>query len=489
MLDLSTDINRRTYERTVRMIALAAIQRLYPGQKVRVEYSVSSGVFIRLPGKHMTQRDIVELEKSMHQIVSEDLLISQEKWDPVRAEKYFADCQRIDVVALLRSTKPEWVEMTCCDGYWDDCYGETLSTTGEASVFALIGNFPGFVIQLPNAVSPTKPAPFACRPKHLNVFAQSAKWCGIMGVNNAADISHLIEIKKMREFIRVNEALHDLSIAEIAKDIVRNGRRIVLVAGPSSSGKTTFAARLGIHLRVLGRSFIRVSMDDYYRNRDEIELEPDGTLDLEALKALDVPLLRSQLQALVRGEQVEIPRFNFQTGTREAKGVLTQLTEDQIVIVEGIHGLNPEISGEFDTVHHVFISAMTCLNVDDHNRIRTTDVRLLRRIVRDNAFRGTLPEKTIEMWDSVRQGEERWIFPYQEMADSVFNSTLHYELPVLKRASYHLLKNVDQEKYPIVKRLMSILECVPDFADDMMDEIPPLSLLREFVGGSTAEKE
>lgn len=316
MFDLTLDTERRAYERTVRITALTALNRLFPGQKVRMEYSVSSGIFIRLPGRYLTQTELTALEEEMRAVVAQDLPIETAQWSRADAIAWFGSHGREDLTALLRTLRTESVTVTGCDGLWDECYGETGTSTGCAPVFTLVGNFPGFVLQLPNADYQDRPAPFACRPKHLNVFAQSASWCGIMGVNNAADIAALMEHRKMREFIRVNEALHDSSIDEIARAITAGGKRVVLVAGPSSSGKTTFAARLGIHLRVQGRPFVRVSMDDYYLDRDAIAPGPDGKVDLEALDTLDVPLLREQLQALVRGEEVEIPRFNFKAGKR-----------------------------------------------------------------------------------------------------------------------------------------------------------------------------
>lgn len=330
------------------------------------------------------------------------------------------------------------------------------------------------------------------RPKHMGVFRQSAEWCRILGVENAADLNDMVQEKRLRGFIRVNEALHDQAIGAIARDIVAKDRHIVMVAGPSSSGKTTFAGRLGVHLQVLGRKATRISLDDYYLNRADIPLEPDGTIDLEAITTLDLPLLQRQMTALLNGETVQLPRYDFHTGTREKQGVPFHLAPGEIVIVEGIHGLNPMLCEGIPKheLHRVFVSALTCLNLDDHNRIRTTDVRLLRRIVRDHQFRGTSPEMTLGMWASVRKGEEKWIFPYQEMADSMFNTALHYELPVLAHYAAPLLKDVSAEapgSYLAI-RLRKMLNYMPQLDEQLFTEIPPLSLLREFIGGCTMEE-
>ena len=487
MIDLTIEKNRRLYERTMLMIAATALEQLYPEQKMRAEYSVSNGVLIRLPGMYLSSREIRQIEERMRELVREDLPIERITKSRREAISAFEKLGRADKVSLLASREePATVELSLLEKHLDDFYGELLPSTGCCPVFALLENTPGFVLQLPNATSKDCPAPFVCYPKHLRVFAESADWCRIMEVNNTSDIARMMETGRMREFIRVNEALQDRTIGDIAQSIVFSGSKIVLVAGPSSSGKTTFAARLGFHLRMLGRTFLRVSMDDYYRNRVDIAPEADGTVDLEALSALDVALLQDQLQRLSQGEEVEIPRFNFKTQRREPKGVPTQLGPNQILILEGIHGLNPEISRGLDRAYRVFISALTCLNLDDHNRIRTTEVRLLRRMVRDYHFRGTSPGDTLAMWQSVRNGEDRWIFPYQELADSVFNSALHYELPVLKNAVFNELKALAPT--PTLDRLIRVLENTPDFNPEMMDEIPPLSLLREFIGGCTVEK-
>ena len=484
---------RRIYERSVRFVMLLAFRRLYPGQQVRIEFSVGGGVLIRLPGRQLTAEEVAAVEAEMRRIVAENLPFERALWTREEAIAYFEREGQPDKAALLETRRFPKIVMYGCGGMWAYFYGAMAPSTGYVPVFALTHQEAGLVLLLPTKEHPDTPASYIDRPKHLAVFSQSAKWCEILGVVNAPDVTKLVREKRLRSFIRVNEALHDKAIADIAELIVSRGRRIVLVAGPSSSGKTTFTGRLAVHLQALGKKPAVISMDNYYRNRDDLPMREDGTVDLEALDTLDIDLLQEQLMRLLAGETVEVPRFDFATGTRKAHGVPLTLLPDQPVLMEGIHGLNPELSDHLpqELIHRVFVSALTCLNLDDHNRIRTTDVRLLRRIVRDMQFRGTPPEETLAMWDSVRAGEETWIFPHQERADSVFNTALHYELPVLKHIAYDMLSAVSPE-HPcaiMARRLRKVLNYFPEISDEVLDEIPPLSLLREFIGGCTIDKE
>ncbi len=493
-LTLQDEEGRRIYERSLRFVLLLAFRRLMPGQAVSIEYSVGGGLFLHTPGRALSAEDCAAVAAEMRRIVAEDLPFEKRKWALDDAIAYFAADGQADKVALLKRRPLPFFNMYACGGMWEYFYGAMAPSTGYVGVFG-VHHLPGqgMALLLPTAEHPGRAADYIDRPKHYAVFAQSAKWCDILDVQNAPDIHRLMETKALRQFIRVNEALHDKAIAEIAQAIVSGGKRIVLVAGPSSSGKTTFTGRLAIHLRVLGLQPIQISLDDYYLDRDAIPREPDGSIDLEALHTIDVPLFRQQMAQLLQGEKVEIPRFSFPMGKRREHGVPTRLTPGQPVLIEGIHGLNPALIEGLDecVVHRVFVSALTCIKLDDHNRIRTTDVRLLRRIVRDNQFRGTPPSQTLSMWPSVRRGEETWIFPHQERADSMFNTALHYELPVLKRYAYDLLKAIsaDDPQYLASRRLVKMLNYFPAVSEDMMDEVPPLSLLREFVGGCTIEKE
>lgn len=492
-LTLADEEGRRIYERSLRFVMLLALKHLYPYEQVRIEYSVGYGVFVRLPGIDLHRQDIVRIENEMRRIAEQDLPFVRKRWTLEDAIAYFEEEGQPDKVELLKHRPSADITMYSVDKMWEYFYGAMTVSTGYVRVFTLFELKGGFVLQLPAGTDFDRAAPYVYRPKHLEIFAQSARWCEILDIQNVTDVTRMIEEKKFRNFIRVNEALHEKAIDEIAQKIVNANNHIVLIAGPSSSGKTTFAGRLAIHLRIYGRKARRLSLDNFFVNRDSMPLEPDGTRDLEAFSTIDLPLLSEKIADLLAGEEVDLPVFNFVTGKREYTGELTRLEPDEILIIEGTHGLNPELVKAFPAyeVHRIFVSALTCLNLDDHNRIRTTDVRLLRRIVRDMQFRGYSPEETLSAWPSVRRGEEKWIFAYQENADSMFNSALHYELPVLKRYAYALLKEIAPESpnYLLARRLIKTLNYLPDPDEAILSEIPTLSLLREFIGGSTIDEE
>ncbi len=492
-LTLTDEEGRRVYERSLRFVALLALRQLYPGRQVRVEYSVHGGVLTRLPGVTLTEDALEALHVRMQEIIDQDLPFEKKRWHRDDAIRYFEEDGQPDKVALLKTRPYNWFWMYRCGGMWEYFYGAMAPGTGSVPVFGLhLRGADCFALLLPNKKDFAGPTPYIDSPKLLDAFDQSTEWCHILGVTNIADLTRMRNEGGFREFIRVNEVLHDLAMGRVARDIVRGGRRVVLVAGPSSSGKTTFAGRMGIQLRVLGYRAYRLSLDDYYLDRDVIPRQPDGTLDLEHLNTLDLPRFQEDMNRLLRGEEAEIPRFSFITGKREPVGHKLRLGPNEILIVEGIHALNPLLSEGIpqEAIHRIFVSALTCLNLDDHNRIRTTDVRLLRRVVRDHRFRGTRPEETLAMWPSVRRGEETWIFPNQERADSMFNTTLHYELPVLRHYAYELLESVapEAEGYMLAHRMMKMLHYVPDVDERIIGEIPPLSLLREFIGGCTIDE-
>ena len=493
-LTLADEEGRRTYERGLRFVALLAIRRLMPGQRVRIEYSVSGGVSLRLPGRDVTAADCEAIRAEMRRIADADLSFDKREWSLDDAIAYFEEDGQPDKVELLRRRTVPFFNMYECDGMWDYFYGVMPPSTGYMQVFG-VQHMPGrgFALLMPDPEDVARADGYIDRPKHLGVFDQSAEWCRILGVTNAPHLDRLMESRQLRSFIRVNEALHSKAIDEIAAAIAAGHKRIIMIAGPSSSGKTTTTGRIAIALRVLGYQPAMISLDDYYLNREDLPVEPDGTIDLEGLHTIDVPLFREHMIRLLAGETVEIPRYSFATGRREPQGVPLALTPGQPVLVEGIHGLNPALVEGVpeEAIHRVFVSALTCINLDDHNRIRTTDVRLLRRIVRDNQFRATPPEETLAMWASVRRGEETWIFPYQENADSVFNTALHYELPFLKKYAYRLLRAIPPENpsYLMARRLVKMLNYFTEAPDAILDEVPPLSLLREFIGGCTIDKE
>jgi uridine kinase len=491
-LTLENEEGRRIYERSLRFVMLLALRHLYPYQRVRIEYSVGYGVFVRLPGIELHRQDIVRIENEMRRIAELDLVFEKKRWTQEEAIRYFEEEQMPDKVNLLKHRTVPYFNMYCIDGMWEYFYGAMTVSTGYVKVFTMFELRGGFVLQLPAGADFDHAAPYVYRPKHLEIFNQSAEWCEILGVTNVSDLSGMIEHKKLRNFIRVNEALHEAAIHKIAKNIHEQNKHIVLVAGPSSSGKTTFSGRLGVHLQMYGHACRRISMDDFFVNREDMPLQVDGTRDYDSIDALDLKLLSDSLTGLLNGEEVFMPNFDFVSGSKDYLTPPTSLAPGEIIILEGIHGLNPQVSETLpaDEIYRIFASALTVLNLDDHNRIRTTDVRLLRRIVRDNQFRGYPPETTLEMWPRVRSAEEKYIFTYQENADSMFNTALQYELPILKLYAYKLLMDVPSSSpnYLLSRRLIKVLNYLPDVDEEVLNEIPPLSLLREFIGGCTMEE-
>ena len=492
-LTLEHEEGRRVYERSLRFVMLLALRHLYPYRQVRIEYSVGYGVFVRLPGISLHRQDIVRIENEMRRLVELNLSFTRKQWSMEDAIRYFEEEKQPDKVELLKRRSVPYINMYCIDGMWEYFYGAMTVSTGYVPVFTLFELRGGFVLQLPAGADFDHAAPYVYRPKHLEVFNQSAEWCEILGVTNVTDVTRMIEEDRLRNFIRVNEALHETAIDDIAKKIHEQNKHVALVAGPSASGKTTFAARLAVHLQMYGHPSRRVSMDDFFINREDLPVQLDGTRDFETIEALDVKLLADTMTGLLNGEEVFMPGYDFESGEKDYLTPPTALLPGEIIILEGIHGLNPKIIEQLpaDEIYRIFASALTCLNLDDHNRIRTTDVRLLRRIVRDQQFRSYPPEETLAMWPSVRRGEEKYIFAYQENADSMFNTALHYELPILKLFAYDLLKEVpsDSPNYLLARRLIKSLNYLPDVDHSLLDEIPPLSLLREFIGGCTFDHD
>ncbi|MBQ8080519.1 MAG: nucleoside kinase [Clostridia bacterium] len=486
------DEGRRIYERTLRFVLLLAARRVLPDQRVRMEHSLGHGVYVTTPGHEITQEELALLENAMRDVVREDLPFVKERWSRKKAAQYFTQTGQTDTVRLLSYRPYDHYYMYHCGGMTEYYYGNMLPSTGYVPVFALSQASPGFVLQLPRPDRPDTPSAQVIWPKHMAAFQQSNEWCRILSCTNAPDVNDLIVSGRYRHFIRVNEALQDKSIAALADGIQARDSRAVFIAGPSSSGKTTFANRLAIHLSVLGLSPFLISLDNFYRCRQEIPVKADGSYDFEDLNALDIPLFHDCMKRLIGGEEVRLPEYDFTTGQSRRKKTPMKLSEGQLILIEGIHGLNPALHSAFapGDISRVYISELTCINLDDHNRIRTTDARLLRRIVRDYQFRGTPPNETMTMWANVREGEETWIFPYQEQADFVFNSVLHYELPVLRSIAYDLLTAIepDNPNYLLSKRLIKLLNYFIPAGAELWDEIPPLSILREFIGGNTLYK-
>ncbi len=477
--------DRRIYERSARLILLLALRDVLPGASVRFEHSIGRGLYMEVHGASLTASLVRRIEARMHEVSRRDLPIVGARWTREQAIEHFRAQGQEDTVRLLGYRRYDYFNVYTCDGLSEYFYGAMVPSTGCVKSFALRFYYPGMVLLLPGEDLEGPPAPFVERPQLMRTFAESNEISRILSCTDAADLNDIIARGDARAFIRVSEAMQERGIARIADRIVARGARIAFIAGPSSSGKTTFANRLGVQLRACGRRPVAISLDNYYRNRENVPLGPDGKPDLECLDAIDVPLFNEQLVELLAGREVELPVYSFITGMREAKGQKLRVGEDQILIVEGIHCLNDALCEDIpsELKFRIYVSALTQLNLDCHNRIRTTDVRLLRRMVRDHRTRGTDALGTLQMWDSVRAGEENYIFPFQEKADVMFNSSLLYEIAVLKKYAYPMLSAIgeDSPHYVRARRLVKFLNYFLDCDDE--SEIPPTSIMREFIGG------
>ena len=484
---------QRTYERTLLLLLSIAVHRLFPEEtaRLRVRYAIGGGLYVtlnKLPA--LSEADVLSLEGEMRRLVRAQAPLKRQRLTLSQAREIFEKNGQPDKLKLLEWRKFDYFDVYGVDGVVDYFYGEMLPDTGYADVFRLTcAGEDAFVLLLPRPDAPDAVAEYKESPKLGAVFAQSERWGELMECGTVYELNSKIESGEVRGLIRLNEALHERSYAAIADGVIARGARAVMVAGPSSSGKTTSANRIATQLHVMGHKPLLISLDNYYRDRDSLVPDENGEIDLEDIEALDIPRFNEDLEGLLRGKAVETPRFDFKTQKRAPEGNVIQLAPGQAILIEGIHGLNPRmLSAAIDPaeVFRVYVSALTTLNLDDHNRISTTDIRLLRRLVRDYRTRSASMEQTFSMWPSVRRGEETWIFPFQENADVFFNTTLVYEIAALKPYVYPLLKQVrpDSPYYATANGMVKFLNYFLELGGEV-DEIPPTSILREFIGGCT----
>ena len=485
-LTYADEEGQRLYERSLRFLLLLAIENIMPYTRVRIENSLGRGLLVTIQGVKIGDTLLKKMENEMRSLSAQALRFELSEVSTQEAIDYFSSRRQYDKTELLQFRKKPTIRLYECGGMKNYFYGPMVYDTSYVSVFALCQAGPGFVLRLPEIKNPGIAAPYKPMPKLLDTFAESNAWLKILDVQNIADLNRLTREGKLREFIRVNEALMDMKINRIAEQIIEKGSRLVLIAGPSSSGKTTFCHRLAIALRVHGKKPVKLSLDDYYLDRDKVPTDENGQPDLECVEALDTALINRQLKQILRGEEVQMPTFDFVTQKRSAVTHKIKVDTSAPILIEGIHGLNDRLTGSIPAADKfkIYISALTNINLDDHDRIRTTDARLIRRLVRDSAFRGTPVEETLSMWPSVRRGEERFIFPFQEQADAMINSSLVYELAIMKKYIFDDLNKItrDNPNYSPARRLVKFLNYV--LSSDADDEIPLNSLLREFVGGS-----
>jgi uridine kinase len=478
----------RIYQRSVSFVLIVAVHDLFPQVRVIVDHSVTMGGFFCQIVNHapFTAQELQAVEQRMRAIIAANEPIIKERMATRDAIDLFATQGYDDKVRLLQSYAGEEVTVYSLCGMRDYFYGHMMPSTGHLGIFRLDPYAAGFVMRLPQRQAPMHLPEPKDHPKLMSVYQSYSEWIDILGVADIGALNAVVEKGTIRDAILVSEALHEKRISNIADEIVaRRGRvRLVFIAGPSSSGKTTFARRLSIQLLVNGLRPYALGMDDYFVDRERTPRDQNGEYDFEALEAVDLPLFQAHVTALLRGERVRVPRYNFKTGKSEA-GDEVQLADDTVIIVEGIHGLNPKLVADLppECYYRIYISALTQLNLDHHNRVPTTDSRLLRRIVRDARTRGYAAQNTIARWESVRRGEERNIFAFQENADVMFNSALVYELAVLKPLAEPLLLRVPEKTMEAIeaRRLLAFLRWVRPCEPDL---IPSNSLLREFVGDS-----
>ncbi len=485
---LSDSDGMRIYRRSLSFMLVVAVEELFPGRKIRIDHALPFGGFYCavLDGEPFTPEEISRIKAHMDEIAAENCPIVRKPVPLDEAIELFERRGDGDKLRLMESRHKNYLILYELRGVQDYFYGYMAPSTGYLTTFDLTLDGDGFILRYPRRHDTSRPKPMTALPKLRSVYMETETWLHLLGIRDIGELNRAIRAGRARELILVTEALHESRIADIADEIVARqpGLRLILIAGPSASGKTTASKRLAIQLMAHGLRPFTLGMDDYFVERDQTPKDEKGDYDYEHLNTVDLPLFNKDLLALMDGQEVQMPRYNFQTGRRE-EGEVARLTPEHIIIVEGIHGMNPELVRELprETFYRVYVSSLTQLNIDRHNRIPTTDTRMLRRIVRDARFRGYTATDTLERWESVRRGERRWIFPYQEHADVMFNSALVYEVGVLRPLAEPLLLQVElgTPRHVEAKRLLSFLSWVEPLDPDL---IPDNSILREFIGRS-----
>ena len=487
---VKSETGNKTYRRGMVLVFLKAVYTVLGSkglEKVRIEHSIGKGIYGEFEGKAQpTAENLAKIKAEMERLVAADLPFEKRVVSTEEAKEIFHRHRMYDKEKLFGYRRVSKTNIYSLGGFEDYFYGYMPASTGALTVFDLFPYEGGFMLMLPDKDEPMAVPEFKEQKKFFDVLQESSRWGRIMGVETVGDMNSVLARGELGEMILVQEALMEKKIGDIAAQIAARGNvKFVMIAGPSSSGKTTFSHRLSIQLKTLGMRPHPIAVDDYFVNREDTPKHPDGSYNFETLGAIDVELFNHDMLALLRGEEVELPTYNFKTGQREYKGNKKCLGAEDILVIEGIHGLNDALSHSLpvESKFKIYISALTQLNIDEHNRIPTTDARMLRRIVRDARTRGASAARTINMWPSVRLGEEENIFPFQESADAMFNSALIYELPLIKQFAEPLLFCVDPDspEYIEAKRLLKFLDY---FLGADCEAVPRNSVLREFIGGS-----
>ena len=491
-LDIRDLSGMRTYVRSLCFILYKAISELYPDGKLHVEHPVSKGYYCNVYiGRPLTEDDILGIKNKMQEIIDADIPYHRFECHTEEAVHIFSEQGLMDKVKLLKTQDEIYTYYYKLGDTVDYYYGNLVPSTGFIHLFDVMKYSDGLLLRIPNRENPNELEEAVKQPMMLDVFKEYVKWSQIMRLNNAGDFNVACEKGFATDLINVGEALQEKKIVQIADTIYQHGLekdpiRLVLISGPSSSGKTTFSKRLSVQLMANGLKPVPISMDNYFVDREQTPRDENGNYDYESLYALDLKLFNEQMQALMRGEEVELPTFNFMLGKKEYNGEKLRINGSTILILEGIHALNPLLLPSIPEhlVFKIYVSALTTISLDDHNWIPTTDNRLLRRIIRDFNYRGYSARDTISRWSSVRAGEDKWIFPYQENADVMFNSALIFELAVLRLHAEPILRGVPQN-CPEFAEAHRLLRFIKYFTPVKDNELPPTSLLREFLGGSS----
>lgn len=491
-LDVRDPSGMRTYVRSLFFVLCAAVEDLFPDKQVLVEHSVSNGYYCDLRlGRPITVDDVSRIKERMAVMIEQDIRFNQMNMHTQDAIQLFRGKCMFDKVKLLETSGKLYTNIYTLGTHADYYYGDLLPSTGSLKVFNLVKYYDGMLLSGPSPLNPRVTGEVIKQEKMLEVFKRNLHWIDVLGLSNVGDMNMAVRDGRATDIINVTEAMQEKRIGKIAEDIAARFRsedrtRVVLISGPSSSGKTTFSKRLSIQLMTNGIKPYPVSLDNYFVDREHTPKDSNGDYDYESLYALDLELFNSQMRDMLSGKEVELPVYNFLTGKREYRGDKLKLDDDMVLILEGIHALNPELTPQIGARQKfkVYVSALTSISLDDHNPIPTTDNRLLRRILRDYKTRGYSAQQTISRWPSVRKGENKWIFPYQEQADAMFNSALLYELAVLRPFVEPVLRSVS-ESCPEYAEAFRLLRFIEYFQPIRSKDIPPTSLLREFLGGSS----
>ena len=487
-LDMTSPSGSRAYTRTLFFVLCKAVQDLYPAHDVIIDIPVSNGFYVDVRfGRPATDEDVDKIRQRMQEIIDAKMPIRRYMVPTEEAIALFEEKGDVEKVKLLKTSGSIYTTYYKIGEYVDFYYGTLLTNTSELYLFGLEKYYDGMLLRIPSVKDPSVLGELTKQDKMFEIFKEHHRWQDILGIRTVGDFNQAVDAGFTTDIININEALQEKKIAKIAEDIAnRKGVKLVLLAGPSSSGKTTSCKRLSIQLAVNGLKPLQISLDDYFVDREKTPKDANGEYDYESIYALDLQLINDQFNALFRGEEVELPKYDFQTGKSKKSGKKLKMNDNNVLVVEGIHALNPELTAQIpnEQIFRVYASALTTILLDNHNYIPTTDNRLLRRIIRDYKYRGVSAQETIHRWPSVRAGENKWIFPFQENADAMLNTAMLYELAVIKTQAEPLLQQVPEncEEYAEAYRLLKFLKY---FKGIPYNNLPPTSLLREFLGGSS----